>query len=172
MPTIPTHYEQLVQLCYEALLGDGDVAVDVGAHNGRHSIPMARCVWPAGRVLAFEPLPMCRETIARKVAEQHPELAPNLTVYPYALGDFLGETEYVVAKDLPDYSGLRERYYDRPTRLERIPVQVKRLDDVCLDLPSLRYIKVDAEGGEYHILKGAVGCLRKFRPVVGFEFGA
>jgi hypothetical protein len=94
-----------------------------------------------------------------------------LTVYPYALGDFAGLTEFVVARDALAYSGLKERQYDWPTELERIAVEVKRLDDLCLDLPALRYLKIDAEGGEYHILKGAIQTLRKFRPVVAFEFG-
>jgi hypothetical protein len=44
------------------------------------------------------------------------------------------------------------------------------LDALFADLPRLDYIKLDAEGGEYDILKGTVGCLQKYRPVVGFEF--
>jgi FkbM family methyltransferase len=164
-------YEALVQETYEAVLREGDIAIDVGAHKGRHCLAMAEQVYPTGKVLAFEPLPMCRAAITQEIDNYFPELANALTIYPYALSDFTGKTEFIVAKDALAYSGLKERKYDWPTELERIPIEVKRLDDLCLDLPSLRYVKIDAEGGEYHILKGAVGCLRKFRPVVVFEFG-
>lgn len=172
MADIPIDYESLVQYCYEAILRDGDIAIDVGAHVGRHTIPMAKCVFPSGKVVAFEPLPSCRQTLDKELAGQHQELADLVTIVGDALGNTSGPAEFVVAADALGYSGLRERRYDWPTRLERIPVQVERLDDLFLDLPSLRYIKIDAEGGELDILRGGFGCLEKFRPVVGFEFGA
>lgn len=167
----PRDFEPLVQLTYETLLREGDVALDIGAHSGRHAIPMARRVAPHGKVFAFEPLPTIREGLAQKLADHHRPLADVLQIYPYALSNFSGESEFVVARDLLEYSGLRERNYDWPTRLEKIPIQVRRIDDLFLDLPALRYIKMDVEGGEYHVLQGALGCLQKFRPVVGFEFG-
>jgi FkbM family methyltransferase len=115
---------------------------------------------------------MCRSSLAKEINSYHPALFANLEVFPYALGNFAGQAEFVVARDALGYSGLKQRRYDWPTRLERIPVEVRRLDDLVLDLPSLRYIKVDAEGGEYDILQGALKCLCKFRPLVSFEFGA
>src|SRR5262249_23054187 len=156
---------------YEALLHPGDLAIDIGAHQGRHCIPMAEQVFPTGRVLAFEPLSTCCEQVSKEVAQYRPELSAVLTLYPFALSDFTGTAPFVVAKEALAYSGLKERHYDWPTPLERILVEVKTLDEVSADLPSLRYIKIDAEGGEYHILKGGVNCLRRFRPVVNFEFG-
>ncbi len=172
MHTAPPDYECHLQEVYEAVLGSGDFAVDVGAHLGRHAIPMARRVFPSGRVFAFEPLPACRSALDRKVAGLFPELAAVLEVSADALGEEDGSAEFVVARDAPGYSGLRERPYDGPTRLERIQVRVRRMDDLFLGLPSLRFVKVDAEGGELHILRGARGCLGKFRPVVAFECGA
>jgi FkbM family methyltransferase len=171
MHSCPTNFEVLVQETYEAILRNGDIAIDVGAHRGRHCLVMAEKVFPAGRVLAFEPLPMCREGIEQEVADYRPELAHILKVHPYALGDFSGKTEFVVAKDALAYSGLKKRQYDGPTELEHIPIEVKRLDDMCENLPAVKFIKVDAEGGEYHILKGAVRTLQRCRPVVAFEFG-
>ena len=171
MQSPPTNFEVMVQEIYEAILRNGDIAIDVGAHRGRHCLVMAEKVFPAGRVLAFEPLPMCRAGIEREVADYRPELAHILKVHPYALGDFTGKTEFVVAKDALAYSGLKKRQYDGPTELEHIPIEVKRLDDMCETLPAVRFIKVDAEGGEYHILKGAVRTLQRCRPVVAFEFG-
>ncbi len=165
-------FESLVQATYEAILTRGDIAIDVGAHVGRHAIPMATKVYPNGQVFAFEPLPMCRAMLEEQLTKQHGELAKVITTYSYALSDYDGEAEFVLPIDAPAYSGLKQRIYDTPTRLDRMSVMVRKLDSLFLELPSLKYIKIDAEGGEFHVLKGAIHCLRKFRPLITFEFGA
>src|SRR5262245_38128077 len=134
MPIPARDYESLIQLLYEALLRPGDVALDIGAHTGRPAFPPARCVAPGGRALAFEPLPQCRATLERLLADHHDDLKDVLSIQPYALADYSGDSEFVVARDLLSYSGLKPREYDEPTRIERIPVAVRRLDDLCLEL--------------------------------------
>ena len=161
-------YEQLLEGFYTTLLRPGDVVVDVGAHTGRHTLPMIRAVAPGGQVFAFEPLPMARAQLERSIADR----GPGVTVFPYALADREGTDEFVVALDLPAYSGLKTRIYDAPTRLERISVEVRTLDGVLAGQRSVRYVKIDAEGGELGILRGATSMLARQRPVVSFEFGA
>jgi FkbM family methyltransferase len=165
-------YEARVQKVYEAILNPGDVAIDVGAHMGRHLIPMARCVAPTGRILAFEPLPMCREYLAAAFDQRCADLRSMVTVYGCALGESSGPAEFVIARDAIAYSGLKERVYDVPTAVERVPIDVRRLDEFAQILTSLAYIKIDAEGGELHILRGASGTIARFRPAITFEFGA
>jgi FkbM family methyltransferase len=162
---VPPDYEALIQRLYEELLLPGDVAFDVGAHLGRHTLPMAECVGPGGRVVAFEPLPDCLASL-RKEAEPR-----RVEIHNCALGASAGPAEFVVAVDLPPSSGLRERIYDRPTRLERLPVRVRTLDEMTAALPALRLIKIDVEGGELDVLRGGRRTLRRLRPVVVFEFG-
>jgi len=161
-------YEAMLQAFYERLLVPGDRAVDAGAHVGRHTLPIARRVAPGGRVWAFEPLEECRASLCRAVAEAG--LASVVEVHAEALGERPGRAEFVVALDAPAYSGLQERVYDVPTRLRRVPVEVVTLND-ALEGQSPAYLKVDAEGGEYHILRGAERLLARCRPVVSFEFG-
>jgi FkbM family methyltransferase len=119
-------------------------------------------------VIAFEPLPFARAELESAVGAGVAEVS----VYPYALADRIGEDEFVVAVDLPGYSGLKTRNYDRPTRLERILVELRTLDSLFVDADRLDYIKIDAEGGELGILRGAITLLKQFAPVVTFEFGA
>jgi FkbM family methyltransferase len=171
METGPINYESLVQEVYEAVLRQGDLAVDVGAHRGRHTLPMANKVFPGGQVLAIEPLPVCRTSLEKTLAEFRPELASVVKVHDCALSDYTGNTEFVVASDDLAYSGLKKRMYITPTRLQYLPVEVKRLDELCAKLSAVRFIKIDAEGGEYHILRGAEQTIRRFRPAVAFEFG-
>ncbi len=157
-------YESLLQRVYESFLESGDIAIDVGAHVGRHTIPIAKKISPDGRVYAVEPLPMGQKSLQNIFA--------NSKLYPYALSDYEAESEFIFVVNDPGYSGLRERKYDNNATLEKIKVPVKKLDNVFSDLNALRYIKLDAEGGEFNILKGGINTIKKFRPIVTFEFGA
>jgi FkbM family methyltransferase len=168
-PEHRTDYEAMLQAFYESLLRPGDVCVDAGAHTGRHAFPMAAKVAPGGVVHAFEPIPDCQKQL-REEAARRPE-GRIVTFHDMALADFDGQSDFVLVKNLPEYSGLRERVYDQPVQTEHLTVTVKRMDDVLATLPALRYVKIDAEGGDFGIIKGARDLLRRFGPVISFEFG-
>jgi FkbM family methyltransferase len=161
-------YERLLELFYCSFLRPGNLAVDVGAHTGRHAIPIARAVAPGGRVIAYEPLPLASQLLQQTVDTE----GVDVTVRPFALGDRDGRHEFVFAVDLPAYSGLRTRVYDGPTRIEKLTVDVRTLDGELLPSETVDYIKIDAEGGELGILRGAKSLLSRCAPVVTFEFGA
>ncbi len=165
-------YELILQKLYTRHLRPGDFALDVGANVGSHTLSIARCVGPEGKVMAFEPLESCRNELTRQVTLAGPEVARAVEIFPFALGEDEGEAEYVFAIDAPWLSGLRERTYDVPTRKQVINVPLKKLDSMAVQLPKLAYIKIDCEGGELGVLRGAEETIRKFRPLVSFEFGA
>jgi FkbM family methyltransferase len=174
-PSAPTHrdYEDVLTRVYLALVCPGDFAIDIGANVGRHTLGLSDRVHPAGCVLAFEPLPVGRAAIERLY--RRPEYRPlrgNVILSPLALGREPGSSEFVFAVDVPGWSGLKERVYDGPTRLERIPVRIETLDRLLGGLRHCRFVKIDAEGGEYDALRGGEQFLRRTRPVVAFEFGA
>jgi FkbM family methyltransferase len=164
-------FELLLERFFLSILHPGDTAVDVGAHTGRHTMPMLRAVAPNGRVFAVEPLPVAREELRRRLRTE-PGSRTHVTIYPFALSDHEATEEFVFAVDLPGYSGLKERIYDYPTRIERIPVEVKTLDGLLADAPALQYLKIDAEGGELGVLRGASRLIARLSPVITFEFGA
>lgn len=165
-------YESWIQRIYESVLKPGDFAIDAGAHVGRHCIPMASGVAPLGKVFAFEPLPVCIDALRNLVTQNYPNLSTVVDIQQLALGKADRESSFVVAEDLLAYSGLRMREYDGPTRTRTINVHVKTIDGLfegCVKY--IRYIKIDAEGGEFDILQGAAKILRTHRPLVTFEFG-
>src|SRR5262249_16958338 len=116
-------FESLLQEFYEALLLPGDICVDVGAHVGRHTLPSARRVGRGAEVDGFEPIPFCVEAL-RELARKAP--AP-VSVYPLALSDYEGQSDFILAANLPEYSGLKERVYDQPVEKRHLTVEVRRL---------------------------------------------
>jgi len=167
--TIP-NYEQMLEDFYTRFLRDGDRCIDVGAHVGRHSIPMAHCVAPSGKVYAFEPLPGIFNQLKTRVEEMG--LSSIISTRQCALSDAGGDADFVLVHEAPEYSGLRPRHYDMQVTTERIRVQTSRLDDLFeTKARAIRYIKIDCEGGELGVLRGASDLLRRDRPVVSFECG-
>lgn len=163
-------YEMMLQSFYTSFLQSGDNCIDVGAHLGRHALPMAGCIAPLGCVFAFEPIPFIADEFRVKLAAST-NLAAVVQFQQCALSDDDGEADFTVVRDNPGYSGLLPRHYDGPVTTEIIRVQLRKLDDLARQMPKIRYIKIDCEGGELRVLRGARSLLHRDRPVVSFECG-
>lgn len=137
--------------------------VDVGAHQGTilaHLLAQT----PLGRHWAVEPLPHLARDLRRHF--------PTVEVVERALGAAPGSSTFQHVTNHEAYSGLKRRPYDaNDVELKEITVQVDRLDRVIpADVP-VDFIKIDVEGGELDVLKGAEGLLTRYRPLVVFEHG-
>ncbi len=162
-----TGFEDRLQHLYMSLLRVGDACIDIGAHTGRHALPMSCVVGRQGSVTAFEPSPAIVKLLHGRLASLD---VHNVTVQETALSDEIGTAEFVIAVDLPEESGLKQRTtYNGPTRTEQVTVQLNRLD--AMALPAPRFIKIDTEGAEYKVLLGARDMIGRCRPVIAFEFG-
>jgi len=139
-------------------------AIDVGSHAGAVLREIVR-VAPAGRHIAYEPLPMFAANLAAEF--------PTVEVRNAALSDATGQVEFIHVESAPEFSGMREREYGAYANspLSTITVRAERLDDA---LPSdfvPKLIKIDVEGAELLVLRGARETLRRHRPIVVFEHG-
>lgn len=163
-------YEQLLETFYKGLLSPGDACIDVGAHTGRHTLPMARCVTPGGRVFAFEPIPAIATELSEKLSAS-PDINRIVKLTQCALAEVSGEADFTLVSTNPAYSGLLPRHYDREEQTQIVRVALRRLDDLIAEIPSIRFIKVDCEGAELRVLRGASALLKRDRPTVSFECG-
>lgn len=140
------------------------VIVDVGAQSGLYSL-YAKFL-PSCRFYAFEPF---QDTYTLLQENLQLNQIYNVKTYNYALGS-KNETKIL---HVPDHLGLNT-LGDIPKRFDTwkdVLVQVKRLDDIFLEEKesSLDYLKCDTEGWEYHVLKGAEECIRKWKPELFIE---
>ncbi len=163
-------FEGKLQKFYEGILKQGMNAVDVGAHVGRHAFEMVRLVGQEGRIFAYEPIPSLYESL-KALSLEREDLRNILQVYPYALSNKEGVVDFCFAVDTPGFSGILERVYDEPTRVEHLSVESRKLDEVMDATLPISYIKIDTEGAEWDVIKGGEGLIRKWRPHVSFEFG-
>lgn len=168
---VSVDYEAMLETFYRRLPLEGTEIVDIGAHSGRHARPLARLAGIGGTVHAFEPIPAIRRQLAESLAA---EGFNNVVVYPFALAAAPRVAQFNFVPNLPEESGLKKRhaYNAVPSGFVEIPVKVMRLADALPASSRPRFIKIDVEGGELDVLRGAVEVLDAARPIVAFECGA
>lgn len=147
---------------FEAALPPGGVFADVGANLGLYTLWAARRAGPDGAVHAFEPVPATRARLLRNL-----ELNGfrNVTLLSGAVGATAGR---ITLHTVPAISGLSSRY----AHPEGIPVdaEVTTLDAYFAGRRTPDLVKIDVEGMELEVLRGARGLLRGASPpVVVFE---
>lgn len=162
-------YEQMLQEFYTSILRPGDTCIDVGANVGRHTLPIAKCVAPGGKVFAFEPIPSVAADLQARLSGS--DISRCIEVHQCALSKRNGDADFTFVSNNPGYSGLRPRHYDGPVTTEIIRVRTQTLDSMANTLSPIRYIKIDCEGGELLVLQGASALIERDRPTVTFECG-
>lgn len=150
------------------ILRPGMTFLDIGANEGLYSIFASRKVGESGEVWAFEPSP-------REFRRLHANLAlnecANVEEFDLALGDREGEAQLAVAGFGHEGQNTLSSFVYDIEILERMPVAVHRLDEIASrkGLERLDVVKIDVEGSEVRVLKGASAALTDFRPVVIVE---
>lgn len=146
---------------FAQLVGPGDLAVEVGANIGVHTLALSRLVGPHGMVLAFEPQRLVFQTLCANLALNG---CPNVTVRQIAIGA-AGGSAYVpvVPPDQPANFGGVSLYGN--TEGERVALAA--LDD--FGLPTCQFLKLDLEGMEVDALLGATRLVAAHRPVIYVE---
>ena len=133
-----------------ALAKSRKLAIDVGAHVGLWSMHMTRAF---DRVAAFEPISSHRECFLRNVVQT------NVELFPYALGDAPGEVRLTVSEFSSGDSHISE---DGDHRSE-----IRTLDS--FGFLDVGLIKIDTEGYELFVVRGAEQTIRRDRPVIVVE---
>ena len=140
-------------------LGPGAVCFDIGAQAGYHTMFAATQVGPSGHVFAFEPAPQNIANIKKHMAMNH---LKNVTVVEAAVSDFDGISYFDLSSSaVAGHLSVKGDLAVRTISLDH------ELD--CGNLPEPHYIKIDAEGAELRILKGAQRLLARCLPTLSVE---
>ncbi len=146
----------------------GDLVLDIGANLGLISMILAKLVQPSGKVLAFEPIPYM-QTLIRKAIEKNG--INNIELFPIALGASPGLLTLNIPQGHFGRSSLVQNYQGE--NCESCSVPVETLSDIMRRgkfIQKIRLIKIDVEGFEPEVLKGAKEVFELNKPdVILFE---
>jgi FkbM family methyltransferase len=158
-------FENKERAFVERFLQRGMMVLDIGAHHGFYTLLASQCVGAEGRVISFEPSQRERDALLQHVRLNRCE---NVAVQELALGNEEKETSLYVAEELTTgCNSLRPPIVLGGTSPMR--VEVMRLDNWLQKqkISHVDFIKLDVEGGELDVLKGAHELLeRRPRPVI------
>ncbi len=142
----------------------GGVFVDAGAYHGWYALVASGVVGKGGLVIAFEPNPDAYRVLAHNIAVNG---RWNIKAFNLALADTDGRVWL--------YKGPGDGAASALARTRggegREQVEVRRLDSILeeLDLRQVDVMKIDVQGAEARLLRGAMETLRSWRPIIVFE---
>ena len=172
----PMEMEKFPLSFLQCLITPGSIFYDIGANIGLYARCAVEC-FQAGRVVAFEPMDDNRILLHNNV--QYSSSPEKITVLPYAIADFEGESTFQIDDNqsatavLDVVTNGQAALGRRQLGLEPLvqQVQCRTLDSIIEEgsFPEPDVIKIDVEGAEMMVLNGAEGYLRERMPKLMVE---
>ena len=160
-------YEEIEANIMKEKIEVGDIAVDVGANIGLHTLNMARITSNEGKVFAFEPDPSNFKILEKNIQINNFQ---NIISEQKAVGEKFGETTLYQSK----HPGMHRIYPQSNESKGEIQVEVTNLDKYFMDInfiDKIDFIKIDVEGFEFSVLKGMKNILQNNKQIkILFEF--
>lgn len=156
-------YEPETIRAIEQNLKEGDVFIDIGANIGAISLPVAK--WNKVQVYSFEPGPNIFSIL--QINKQENRL-DNISVIQKGLSDAEGETDFFESDRMHGWSGMV-----KIDSFQKCRVPTTTLDIFAVEnkIERIAVLKVDVQGWEYYVFKGAERLLEEKRiDVIVFEF--
>lgn len=141
---------------FRSQLREGQIVYDIGAHMGYYTVIGSSAVGPNGRVIAFEPLPFNLSQLRRHI---HLNRCGNVTVIDKCVAERSGRARFSPGTGTGT---------GRLTPDGALEVEVVSLDDAVSSgaLPPPDVMKIDVEGAELSVLKGAEKVIARSRPTI------
>jgi len=151
-----------------SLVSVGQVVVDIGANVGFYTRLLSELVGPSGHVYSFEPVSDNYRVLSQVVGRGG---LANVKTFFAAVDHQPGDNDMIIP-DKSDFTGFYQaRLAMKEDSGRRQHVKVVSLDQLWNDgiLPTVDFIKCDAEGSELGILKGGLRLLTKSKPSLLLE---
>jgi FkbM family methyltransferase len=148
----------------ECQVKSGDIVFDVGAHFGFFSYYAVQK--GANEAYAFEPNPYVFEVLKKNAEMWSDRIKP----YPVALSSQNGESDLFIADELGTISTMLKNRESTPLKLREytksVKVKTMTIDNFVKEekIDRVDFIKIDTEGFEKEIIKGAEKTIKEFKP--------
>jgi FkbM family methyltransferase len=135
--------------------------IDIGCHIGA-TLSLILKLAPPGKHFAFEPVPQKAAWLQKKF--------PEVTVKQMALSEQSGPLTFTENITRPGFSGFISTT-EPADHTRQITVDCDRLDNVIPSDHRVDFIKIDVEGAELLVLRGAMQTIGRCHPAIVFESG-
>lgn len=146
------------------------IVMDLGANLGFFTLLMGRLVGPEGQVHSFEPNPHIKKRLIENIKVNKDIDDGRITINDVALAANKGKTSFYCPIDGHEgFGGIKNT--KRAPVAEKIKLNMDTLDNYVHEnnIKKIDFIKMDIEGGELDVLKGADHILKVFKPIILFE---
>ena len=155
-------YGEIEAKLFKELLRPGMTVIEVGANMGTHTQVLSQVVGDSGHVIAFEPQRTVFQTLCANMALNN---AVNTDCFPFAAG----QVEKDIIMPMMNYNednnfgGVSIGNHQQGYKAKQVVL------DNFLDLSKLHMIKIDVEGMEEDVIKGAKELIQTFKPMMYVE---
>jgi FkbM family methyltransferase len=156
-------YDRCTKKIIAAYCKSDSVCIDIGANEGKILKWIIQYA-PNAKHYAFEPIPDLSQKLKLKYAE-------NALIFSIAISDRTSKSSFNLVTTNTALSGLKKRPYASFHKQQSIDVPTDLLDNIISVDETIRMIKIDVEGGEWNVLKGAVRTIGRCSPLILFECG-
>lgn len=160
--SVDAFYEIFIDQVYEKYykVESGDIIIDIGANVGIFTIKMAKQVGQNGIVIAIEPEPNNLSVLKLNTLPYK-----NVRIIPQAAGDTSGRIDLLIGI----HSGSHTLKIEDEDKINKkiIEVPIDSLDNIIdnLNLNRIDFVKIDVEGWELAVLKGAEKILNMIKHI-------
>ncbi|MDD3150254.1 MAG: FkbM family methyltransferase [Candidatus Gastranaerophilales bacterium] len=161
-------YEPGILDVMKKTLYPGDIFIDAGANIGLMSIHAAKLVGENGKVLSFEPEPNTLKILNKNIAINN---LKNISVYNCGLGSI--EESQIIYDAICKNRGMASLMQSSEVKSGGTQIIVRKLDDILAEnnLEKVKFLKIDVEGWELEVLKGAKNLLASENaPIICIEY--
>jgi FkbM family methyltransferase len=164
-------FERRTALALGRLVEPSALVLDIGANIGAHTLPLADLVGPQGRVMAFEPTDFAFRKLKRNL-DLNPSLAGRVvSLHCFLSGNDQASVPAAVYSSWPlgAEQGLHAKHLGREMQTEQ--ARARSLDRVLSEHAARRVqlVKLDVDGYECEVLRGATSMVREMRPIFMME---
>jgi len=149
-------YESEKVLIFEKTLKKGNILFDIGAHVGFYTLLSAELVGKEGKVFSFEPLMANYEYLKKHIEINNYK---NITPFNVAVSDKDGFALFTKGEN----TSTGHLASDGETKVRTIVID-DWINNKKLLVPDV--LKIDVEGAELTVLKGAINLLNKYHPII------
>ena len=152
--------KQIISL-YQNYINKGNVVLDIGGYLGTSTIPFSLLVGEKGKVITFEPQPNIFALLEKTIQDNN---LNNVELNKKGVYNKNGKVQFI--ENNTGKAGING-FRKLTKKSNMIDIDTVSIDSLNLD--RIDFIKIDTEGAEWEILKGAHHSINKFKPILHIE---